>query len=119
MYARTTQPQTIMHLETSTNIYGVTTNPWNTDLTCGGSSGGDIGGSIRCPAANTGIYGFKPTPGRIGKLGSRAAVLGQEGYISLIREKGLANEVKDYSYSRTDGFLSLWNQLIHGNTSQL
>ena len=82
--------------------------------------GGDIRGSIRCPAANTGIYGFKrPTPGRIGKLGSRAAVLGQEGYISLIREKGLANEVKDYSYSRTDGFLSLWNQLIHGNTSQL
>lgn len=40
-YARTTQPQAIMHLETSTNIYGVTTNPWNTDLTCGGSSGGE------------------------------------------------------------------------------
>lgn len=86
-----------MHLETSTNIYGVTTNPWNTDLTCGGSSGGesaliacrgsilgmggDIRGSIRCPAANTGIYGFKPTLGRIEKLGSRAAVSGQEGII--------------------------------------
>lgn len=40
-YARTTQPQAIMHLETSTNIYGTTTNPWNTDLTCGGSSGGE------------------------------------------------------------------------------
>jgi Asp-tRNA(Asn)/Glu-tRNA(Gln) amidotransferase A subunit family amidase len=40
-YARTTQPQAIMHLETSTNIYGVTTNPWNTDLTPGGSSGGE------------------------------------------------------------------------------
>jgi amidase len=45
-------------------------------------TGGAIGGSIRYPAANTGIYGFKPTPGRIGKLGSRAVVSGQEGYIS-------------------------------------
>lgn len=94
-YARTTQPQAIMHLETSTNIYGTTTNPWNTDLTPGGSSGGesalvamrgsilgiggDIGGSIRCPAANTGVYGFKPTPFRMGKMGSVAAVSGQEG----------------------------------------
>ncbi|KAH7388881.1 acetamidase [Cadophora sp. MPI-SDFR-AT-0126] len=94
-YARTTQPQSVMHLETSTNIYGVTTNPWNTDLTSGGSSGGesalvacrgsilgiggDIGGSIRCPAANTGVYGFKPTPGRMGKQGSHAVVAGQEG----------------------------------------
>lgn len=40
-YARTTQPQAVMHLETETNIYGVTTNPWNTDLTPGGSSGGE------------------------------------------------------------------------------
>ncbi|KAJ9210234.1 hypothetical protein DTO166G4_8162 [Paecilomyces variotii] len=68
-FARTTQPQTIMHLETSSNIYGRTVNPYNRDLTCGGSSGGeaaligmrgsvlgvggDIGGSIRCPAAHT------------------------------------------------------------------
>ncbi|RDW76104.1 hypothetical protein BP5796_06925 [Coleophoma crateriformis] len=94
-YARTTQPQAVMHLETSTNIYGTTTNPHNTDLTPGGSSGGesalvafrgsvlgvggDIGGSIRCPAANCGIYGFKPTPYRMGKLGSKAAFGGQEG----------------------------------------
>ncbi|CZS94214.1 related to general amidase [Rhynchosporium agropyri] len=94
-YARTTQPQAIMHLETSTNIYGVTVNPWNTTLTSGGSSGGesalvacrgsvlgiggDIGGSIRCPAANTGVYGFKPTPGRMGRQGSHAVVNGQEG----------------------------------------
>ncbi|CZR69026.1 related to general amidase [Phialocephala subalpina] len=97
-YARTTQPQAVMHLETSTNIYGVTTNPYNTDLTPGGSSGGesaligcggsvlgmggDIGGSIRCPAANVGIYGFKPTPGRIAKQGSKNAITGQEGIMA-------------------------------------
>jgi amidase len=41
LYARTTQPQSVMHLETSSNIYGVTVNPWNTDLTPSGSSGGE------------------------------------------------------------------------------
>ena len=46
--------------------------------------GGDIGGSIRCPAANTGVYGFKPTPGRMGKQGSHAVVAGQEGYLVLL-----------------------------------
>ena len=62
-YARTTQPQTLMHLECSSNLYGVTVNPFNRGLTSGGSSGGegallglrgsclgigtDIGGSIR------------------------------------------------------------------------
>lgn len=40
-YARTTQPQCIMHLETSSNIYGTTLNPHNLDLTPGGSSGGE------------------------------------------------------------------------------
>ncbi|NDZ97364.1 amidase [Streptomyces sp. SID6673] len=60
---------------------GVTRNPWNTDRTSGGSSGGsgaavaaglstlsvgtDGGGSIRIPASFCGIVGFKPTYGRI------------------------------------------------------
>lgn len=49
-YVRTTQPQTIMHLETSSNFYGTTVNPYNSDLSSGGSSGGEgalvaLGGS--------------------------------------------------------------------------
>ena len=40
-YARTTQPQGMMHLETDSNLYGVTVNPYNRDLTAGGSSGGE------------------------------------------------------------------------------
>ncbi|KAL4923468.1 amidase signature domain-containing protein [Aspergillus undulatus] len=80
-FARTTQPQTIMHLETNSNIFGRTVNPFNRGLAAGGSSdgeaaligmrgslvgiGSDIGGSIRCPAAHVGIYGFKPTTKRI------------------------------------------------------
>ncbi|KAI9024684.1 amidase signature domain-containing protein [Hyaloraphidium curvatum] len=61
--------------------FGTTRNPWNLQLTPGGSSGGssaavaakmvplatgaDGGGSIRIPAANTGLVGFKGTVGRI------------------------------------------------------
>jgi amidase len=80
-HCRTTVPQTMMHLETDSNLYGVTMNPHNTNLTSGGSSGGegalialrgscigigsDVGGSIRSPAANCGIYGLKPTAFRL------------------------------------------------------
>ncbi|KAL8724141.1 MAG: hypothetical protein Q9166_008114 [cf. Caloplaca sp. 2 TL-2023] len=80
-HARTTQPQTLMHFETHSHLYGVTVNPYNTRLSAGGSSGGegalvgargswlrigtDTGGSIRGLAANNGIYGLKPTSFRI------------------------------------------------------
>jgi Asp-tRNA(Asn)/Glu-tRNA(Gln) amidotransferase A subunit family amidase len=40
-YARTTQPQAIMHLETESIVYGRTVNPYNRNLTPGGSSGGE------------------------------------------------------------------------------
>lgn len=75
-YCKTNQPQLIMHLE-STSHYGRTLNPFNINLSSGGSSGGegaligmkgsvlgvgtDIGGSIRGPSAFCGIYGYKPT----------------------------------------------------------
>ncbi|KAJ4366843.1 hypothetical protein N0V83_007371 [Neocucurbitaria cava] len=80
-HCRTAVPQTMMHLETDSNLYGVTSNPYNRNLTAGGSSGGegavialrgsclgigsDVGGSIRSPAANCGIYGLKPTAFRL------------------------------------------------------
>lgn len=83
-YCKTTQPQAIMHLET-TSFYGRTLNPHNSNLSAGGSSGGeaalialrgsvlglgtDIGGSIRGPAAFCGIYGFKPTTNYVTNTG--------------------------------------------------
>ncbi|KAK6527377.1 hypothetical protein TWF281_010557 [Arthrobotrys megalospora] len=99
VHARTTQPQTLMQLETSNNLYGITVNPYNRNLTSGGSSGGegalqgirgssfglgsDIGGSIRSPSANNGLYGLKPTPGRI-PTGMIAATAGAEGISGVL-----------------------------------
>ena len=99
-YARTTQPQTLMHLETSNNLYGVTVNPFNSQLTSGGSSGGegalialrgsclglgtDIGGSIRSPSANCGLYGLRPSSYRIPVSGWSATMGGQEQVVAVL-----------------------------------
>ncbi|EGO00853.1 hypothetical protein SERLA73DRAFT_87177 [Serpula lacrymans var. lacrymans S7.3] len=75
-YVKTTQPQGGMTLE-CLSFYGRTLNPYNSNLTAGGSTGGegallamkgscmglgtDAGGSIRAPCANCGLYGICPT----------------------------------------------------------
>ncbi|CAF0924195.1 unnamed protein product [Didymodactylos carnosus] len=84
-FVRTNTLQAMMLPETDNLTYGRTVNPWDFTRTCGGSSGGegallgargsvlgigtDVGGSIRIPAHFCGVYGFKPTPGRITDLG--------------------------------------------------
>lgn len=77
----TTTPEFGWKALTDSPAFGITLNPWDTRLTPGGSSGGaavaaasgagvfhlgsDGGGSIRVPAAFTGICGIKPTFGRV------------------------------------------------------
>ncbi|KAH7909595.1 amidase signature domain-containing protein [Hygrophoropsis aurantiaca] len=94
-YVKTNQPQTIMHLE-SQSCYGRTLNPHNTDLSPGGSSGGesalvamkgspmgigtDGGGSIRCPSAHCGIYGVRPTCYTLPTGDYISYQIGQDGY---------------------------------------
>ena len=98
--ASTTEPLLEQFVSTGVNIVGASTlpafgltattefvdrpptrNPWNTELSCGASSGGsaalvaagalpiahanDGGGSIRIPAAACGLVGFKPSRGRL------------------------------------------------------
>lgn len=81
VHARTTTPEFSAAPMTWTKLWGVTRNPWNTDFSPGGSSGGsaaslaagsttlatgsDIGGSIRIPSSFCGVVGFKPPYGRV------------------------------------------------------
>lgn len=93
---RTTMPDHGCKGVTHGGLHGTTRNPWNPALTPGGSSGGaaasvaagltrvalgsDGGGSIRVPAAFTGIVGLKPSFGRVPVAASGAfGSIGHQG----------------------------------------
>ncbi len=81
LLGKTTTPEFAMKGVTDSPLTGITRNPWNPDLTPGGSSGGagaavaaglcalalgtDAGGSIRIPASFCGVFGHKPSYGRV------------------------------------------------------
>jgi aspartyl-tRNA(Asn)/glutamyl-tRNA(Gln) amidotransferase subunit A len=81
MIGKTTMPDFGMLSSGLSSLHGITRNPWRLDLNPSGSSSGagaaaaagygplhigtDIGGSIRLPAAHCGVFGLKPSLGRI------------------------------------------------------
>jgi aspartyl-tRNA(Asn)/glutamyl-tRNA(Gln) amidotransferase subunit A len=81
LLGKTTTPEFGWKGVTDSPLTGITRNPWNTKMTPGGSSGGgaaavasgmgpltvgtDGGGSIRIPCSFTGLFGLKPSFGRV------------------------------------------------------
>lgn len=91
-------------------LFGNTRNPWNLEYTPGGSSGGsaaavaagitpiatanDGGGSIRIPASCTGLFGLKPTKGRV----SQGPVLGESWSGAANHELCVSRSVRDTAF---------------------
>lgn len=102
--AKTNLPQSIMWCETENPLWGLTVNPMNPSLTPGGSTGGesallaqhgallgwgtDIGGSIRIPSHMLGLYGLKPSSGRLPYDGVPVSTEGQEHVHSVVGPLG-------------------------------
>jgi amidase len=91
---------------TEPEMYGPSRNPWNPEHTPGGSSGGsaaavaarmvavahggDGGGSLRIPASCCGLFGLKPTRGRVS-----LAPFAAEGWGGLVQHHVISRSVRD------------------------
>ncbi len=78
---KTNTPEFGAGSQTFNEVFGATRNPFDTEMTCGGSSGGaavalstgmvpladgsDMGGSLRNPASFCNVVGLRPSPGRV------------------------------------------------------
>lgn len=115
-YCKTNVPTAMMIAESVNNTFGRTLNPLNRKLTSGGSSGGesaliafggsslgigtDIGGSLRIPAACTGIFTLRPSLGRFTTQSCTSGMAGQEAVASV--NGPMARSLEDIiMYSKT------------------
>jgi amidase len=107
----TNTPEFSLRFFTDNALHGLTLNPWDPAISCGGSSGGaaasvalgvgaiahgnDIGGSLRWPAHCNGIATIRPTLGRVPAFNSSATVE-RPLLAQLMSVQGpLAREVRD------------------------
>ena len=102
---RTSTPEFGNHSTTEPVLFGPTRNPWALDRTTGGSSGasaaaiaagltsvasgGDGAGSLRIPASCCGVFGFKPSRGRV------SSAPGGESIGNLAIRHAMSRSVRD------------------------
>ncbi|MCP5395299.1 MAG: amidase [Sphingomonadaceae bacterium] len=106
IFGKTTSPEFGLTGTTESTIYGATRNPWDPTRIAGGSSGGaaaaiaagvipaahasDGGGSIRIPASCCGLFGLKPSRGRV-PMGP----LRTEGWGGMSTNHAISRSVRD------------------------
>jgi len=106
LMGRTATPELALKAVTESRLWGPTRNPWDIDRTPGGSSGGagaavaagivpmagasDGGGSIRIPAAYNGLFGLKPSRGRVSNGPYRG-----EGWLGASVDMVVSRSVRD------------------------
>lgn len=106
IFGKTASPELGLTGTTESRLHGATRNPWNLERTAGGSSGGaaaavaarilpmahasDGAGSIRTPASCCGVFGMKPTRGRV-----PSGPLRFEGWNGLSTQHAVSLSVRD------------------------
>lgn len=111
-YVKTNLPITLLSFESTNDVWGRTTNPHNAAYSPGGSTGGegallalgggrigigsDVAGSVRAPAAFSGIYSLKCSTGRWPKAGIVTSTAGQEGVPSVFSP--MTRTLEDLTY---------------------
>lgn len=109
IFGKTASPEFGQTPTTESLLYGQTPNPWNAAHTTGGSSGGaaaavaagivpvahasDGGGSIRIPASHCGLFGLKPSRGRV-----PAGPANMEGWMGLSMNHVISRTVRDSAH---------------------
>lgn len=105
IFGKTNTPEFGLAPVTEPTLFGASRNPWNLDHTPGGSSGGssaavaagiapgahasDGGGSIRVPASSCGLFGLKPSRGRV------SFAPAGEGWAGASMQHALTRSVRD------------------------
>lgn len=111
-HVKTALPITLLSFESTNDLWGVARNPHNPKYSPGGSTGGegallalngsrigigsDVAGSVRAPAAWSGIYSLRCSTGRWPKMGMNTSMPGQEGIPSVFSP--MARTLNDLTY---------------------
>ncbi|KIW19045.1 hypothetical protein PV08_03335 [Exophiala spinifera] len=111
-HAKTALPITLLSFESTNDLWGVARNPHNSRYSPGGSTGGegallalngsrigigsDVAGSVRAPAAWSGINSLRCSTGRWPKVGMNTSMPGQEGVPSVFSP--MARTLDDLTY---------------------